>query len=123
MSLFSTSGVKQGWASRINILLEVPEPAPDDQFSAHICEKCKLKISSLEKAAADLARFRALAKSSLEIRGLKRTKETGGDIGVSPSTFRQRPPSKLARKKLDFASKYSQRQLRIGNMEIFLFHV
>ena len=47
----------------------------------------------------------------------------GWDIGVSPSTSRHRPPSKLARKKLDFASKCNQRQFRIGNMEIFLFHV
>lgn len=56
----------------------------------------------LEKAAAQLARFRDLARSSLESRGLKRAKETCGEVGVSPGTVRVRPHSKVARKKLTF---------------------
>ena len=46
------------------------EPVPDDPFSLHIliCEPCRV---SLEKATAELAKFKLLAKSSLESRALK----------------------------------------------------
>ena len=174
VSLFGTSGVKDRLAARISVLLDVPEPAPDDLFPLHICESCKSKISFLEKAVVQLDRFRNLAKSSLESRGLesrglegrglegrglegrglesrglesrglesrglesrglesrglegrglegrglesrglegrglesrslKRTKETSGEVGVSPDTTRQRPCSKQARRKLTFGT-------------------
>ena len=52
VALFSTSGVQQRWAVRISSLLDIPEPAKDDQFSLHICDKCMTKISFLEKATA-----------------------------------------------------------------------
>ena len=71
VSLFGTSGVKDRLAARISVLLDVPEPAPDDLFPLHICESCKSKISFLEKAVVQLDRFRNLAKSSLESRGLE----------------------------------------------------
>ena len=105
VALFSSSGFKQRWAPRISVLLEVPEPSPADLLPSHICEKCRTKVVSLEKAVADLTSFKKLARSSLEGRGVKRTKETSGNIGVSPDTIRQRPPSKLSKKRLTFESK------------------
>ena len=32
VALFSTSGVQQRWAVKISSLLDIPEPAKDDQF-------------------------------------------------------------------------------------------
>ena len=86
---------------------DVPEPVLDDHFSSHICESCRSRVVSLEKAVADLAKFKLLAGSSLEIRTLKRTKDTSGEVGVSPNTVHQRPRAKVARKKLIFQSKYN----------------
>ena len=63
----------------------------------------------LEKAAADLQAFRELAQQSMsthQSRGpLKRTRVTSSDAGVSPDMARERPRSKLARKKLVFSCK------------------
>ena len=58
VALFSTSGVQQRWAVRISTLLDIPEPTKDDQFPSHICDKCRAKISFLEKATAELSRFK-----------------------------------------------------------------
>ena len=62
------------------------------------------------KAVADLGSFRELAKHSREalsaIGPLKRTRVTGSDVGVSPDTAKERPSSKLARKRLTFTCKY-----------------
>ena len=63
------------------------------------------RILALERAASDLIAFKALAKASYARGPLKRTKETSGDVGVSPNTLRERPPTKLARKRLNFQSK------------------
>ena len=104
ISLFSSSGVKGRLAARISTLLDVPEPTPGDLFSSHICEKCRSKITFLEKTVAELARFKDMARSSLENRGKKRVKETSGKVGVTPDTARQRPPSKLSRKRLSFGA-------------------
>ncbi len=52
-----------------------PGSPPADPFPSHICDGCKAKLVHLEKAAVQLARFKDLARSSLETRGLKRTKE------------------------------------------------
>ena len=107
-SLFSVTGIQQQWASRIESLLGIPV-SNRDGLSSYICQKCKTRIVSLEKAAADLKAFRQLAncsRSALErVRGpLKRQKCTSSDIGVSPDTARDRPRPKLPRKRLEFDS-------------------
>ena len=38
VALFSSSGSKQRWAPRISVLLDVPEPSPDDLLPAHMWE-------------------------------------------------------------------------------------
>lgn len=106
VALFSSNDSKQRWAPRISVLLDVPEPSPADMLPAHICGKCRTRIVSLEKALSDLAMFKQLARASLDGRGVKRTRDTSGSVGVSPDTIRQRPPSKLSKKKLTFESKY-----------------
>ena len=102
VNLFSSAGTTKKLAARISTLLQVEEPRPDDSYSKNICEKCKGKVESLEKAVEQLHSFREMAKNALMNKGLKRTKETSGQVAVSPDTVRQRPPSKLARKKLNF---------------------
>ena len=97
-------------AERIQDLLDVTVVL-NDSMPQHICEKCKRRVESLEKAAQDLTDFRSLARATLksfeegEHRGpLKRTRETSGAIGVSPDTQKARPPSKKSssRRQLNF---------------------
>ena len=64
--LFCSALQVQIWAVRISLLLDT-EPAKEDQFPS-IWGKCRAKISFLEKATADLSRFKNLVKSSLLIR-------------------------------------------------------
>ena len=71
LSLFSTTGQRQKLASRISKLLDIPEPIPSDTLPSIICWKCNQRISTLEKALAELDRMKALARSSLEGRGMK----------------------------------------------------
>ena len=109
VSLFTTIGVQEQWSKRIESLLNVPVAASDG-LSGYICLKCKLRIVSHEKAAADLREFKETARCSVSalerVRGpLKRTKSTSSQLGVSPDTARERPRSKLSRKRLDFDSK------------------
>ena len=52
MSLFSGTSIQKQWASRIESLLCVPVSNCDGR-SDYICQKCKVRIVSLEKAAAD----------------------------------------------------------------------
>ena len=104
VSLFGAAGSKHQWPSRIEDLLSVPVGASDG-LSSYICQKCKVWIMSLEKAAADLKAFKELASCSRftveRIRGpLKRPKRTSSDIGVSPDTARQRPRPKILKKRL-----------------------
>ena len=83
--LFSSTSIQKRLDSRIADLLEVPVDR-NDGLPAYICHACSNKISSLEKAQAELAAFRAMAKcsySAMERGPLKRTKQTSGDIGVS----------------------------------------
>ena len=110
MSLFSKKSVERDWACRVSSLLEVPVTR-EDHLPAYICYKCKTRILSLEKALADLQSFKLSAKSALQhftarppVVSLKRAKQTSGNIGVSPDTLRERPCSKLTRKRLDFSS-------------------
>ena len=109
VSLFSTIGLQQQWSLRIHNLLSVTVVS-NDGLPSYICQKCKLRIVTLEKAAADLKEFKELAscsKSALErVRcPLKRPKCTSSEFGVSPDTARERPRSKISRKRLDFNSK------------------
>ena len=108
VSLFSPAAVKQQLSSRIRSLLNV-EVAANDGLPQHICEKCKRRVETLERATEDLAKFRSQASEiygSLVLArgGLKRTKESSASIGVSPDTLKVRPPSKkhLSQKQLDF---------------------
>ena len=106
MSLFGADGSKHQWPSRIEDLLSVPISASDG-LSSYICQKCKVRIMSLEKAAADLKAFKELASCSIlalerVLGSLKRPKCTSSDIGVSPDTARERPRPKILRKRLEF---------------------
>ena len=107
--LFNANAVKNKWASRISDLLGVPL-ADTDRISPYMCDMCKTRLVSLEKAVTDLGSFRELVKHSREalsaIGPLKRTRVTGSDVGVSPDTAKERPSSKLARKRLTFTCKY-----------------
>ena len=107
VQLFSPTALLQQCPSRVTALLDVPVKK-DEGHSACMCEKCKTRIQSHEKSAEDLAAFKEMARCSrraLEPRGpLKRAKATSGEVGVSPETMKQRPCSKLSRKRLDFDS-------------------
>lgn len=98
-NLFTRKSLERGWALRISTLLDIPLKQ-DDHLSSHVCSKCMTRVVSLEKATADLAAFKRLARSAMQDshNSLKRTKETTGDVGVSPNTLRQRPRAKLARR-------------------------
>ena len=109
VSLFTTTGIQQQWASRIQTLLSIPVSTTDG-LPGYICDKCKLRVVSLEKAAVDLREFKQLASCSMSALErvqcpVKRSKCTSSDTGVSPDTAKERPRSKLSRKKLDFDSK------------------
>ena len=106
--LFSSASLKQRWGSRISTLLFVTVSV-DDGISQYMCDMCKNRIVNLEKAVLDLESFRELATCSVsclgQVKSLKRTKATSSEVGVTPDTERQRPSSKLARKRLTFACK------------------
>ena len=108
VQLFSATGYEHKWASRITALLLV-QVDETDLLPSSVCNMCIRRLEFLEKAAADLQAFRKLARQSMSIyqsRGhLKRTRVTSSDVGVSPDTARERPSSKLARKKLVFSCK------------------
>ena len=109
VQLFSNAGLAKQWPSRITALLGIPVEK-DDGISPLICDACKTRVHSLEKAAADLTAFKEMARCSSGVLGprgpLKRTKATSGDVGVSPDTIKERPRSKLSRTRLNFDSEY-----------------
>lgn len=106
--LFNANAVKNKWVSRISDLLGV-HLVDTDRISPYMCDMCRTRLLSLEKALADLESFKQLAKRSTvalsTIGPLKRTRVTGSDVGVSPDTARDRPSSKMARKRLMFTCK------------------
>ena len=107
-SLFSTLGIQQKWSCRISSLLEITVDK-NDGLSAYICYQCKNRIVHLEKSLADLSAFKALAKSSSCATGnLKHCKVTSAEVGVSPDTLRQRPHSKMQRRRLEFEGKVTR---------------
>ena len=99
-SLFTRISLERKWGSRITALLGI-SVSKDDQLPPHVCPKCISRIVTLERALVDLEDF----KRSVN-RPFKRTKETTGEVGVSPNTLRVRPHSKIARR-LNFTSKYT----------------
>lgn len=105
--LFTRKSQERGWASRITALLDIPVSI-DDKFPPHVCSKCIARIVTLEKASMELAAFKRSVQSAMEHThlSLKRTKETSGEVGVSPDTLRERPRTKAARR-LHFTSKSS----------------
>ena len=109
ISLFTPTGLLKQWPRRIETLLKV-SVSVDDGLPTYICVKCKTRIEHLERADKDLEEFKELArcsKSALErVRcPVKRVKSTSGETGISPDTVRERPKSKLSRKRLQFESK------------------
>ena len=98
-NLFTKKSLERGWASRITALLDVPV-SQDDHMPPHVCSKCMTKVVALEKALTELAELKRSALSGMQQvqRSLKRTKETTGEVGVSPDTQRARPRSKIPRR-------------------------
>ena len=103
-NLFTKKSLERGWAPRISALLDVPV-SQDDYMPPHVCSKCITKVVALEKALMDLARLKRSAVNAMQHmqRSLKRTKETSGEVGVSPNTQQARPRSKIPRR-LNFTS-------------------
>ena len=95
VNLFGHAAVKTQLSSRPEDLLGV-RVAVNDGLPQHICERCKRRVETLERAVADLERFSSQVRESYEIllltrAPLKRTKESSASIGVSPDTIRARP--------------------------------
>ena len=88
--LFSDKSSEQGWPRRISDPLDIPV-RPDDNLSSLVC-KYITRVKSLQIASVDLKAFKRSVRSSL-----KRSKETTGEVGVSPNILRERPRSKVAR--------------------------
>ena len=92
--------------------------------SSSVCKLCIHRLEFLEKAAADLQAFRELAQhfmSTYQSCGpLKRTRVTSSDIGVSPYMARERPSSKLARKKVVFSCFHDSSQEKNNDYGTFV---
>ena len=97
-ALFSASSLHLDWPQRIHKLLDV-DVLSEPGLPSHICKMCKGKFVSLEEK---LRKMQILAQESmmkLKERqtgsgGRKRTKDTSGEVGVSPHTQRVRPQAK-----------------------------
>ena len=108
VNLFGHAAVKTQLSSRTEDLLGI-RVAENDGLPQHICERCKRRVETLERAVADLEGFRSQARDSYDLllltrAPLKRTKESSASIGVSPDTIRARPPPKkhLSQRQLTF---------------------
>ena len=107
--LFSNAGVQHKWAERITDLLGV-RVVSGNGLPQQICEKCKRRAETMERAATDLVAFRDQATTtytqlSVTRGSLKRSKATSAAVCVSPDTARARPPTKkLSSRRLDFSS-------------------
>ena len=117
VAIFSLTAAKQRRLStRIKDLLDI-EVGLDNGLSQHICQRCKRRLETLERAAEDLRDFHSQARRNYQRllaahRGsLKRPKETSASVGVSPDTQKSRPAPKrqTARRHLHFAlGKYTR---------------
>ena len=85
MHLFTSAGIQKRWAPRISLLLDIP--VEQEKLSSQICLRCANRVESLEKAVKYLVAFSFRLN---RFTGLKRTKETSGDVGVSPDTISDR---------------------------------
>ena len=103
VNIFTTRSQSKNWPSRISSLLNVVVENRGT-LPPHVCKMCIRRVESLERSLVDLENFKVLAQTSLRdlsTRGpVKRTRVTGGDIGVSPTTARARPSAKLSRRQL-----------------------
>ena len=66
VNLFGHAAVKTQLSSRPEDLLGV-RVAVNDGLPQHICERCKRRVETLERAVADLERFSSQARESYEI--------------------------------------------------------
>ena len=108
-------------SSRLETLLDV-DVDTNDGLPHIICNKCKRRFDTLEKASHDLAAFRKQARHSFatfKTRGdLKRKKEcsTDSEIGISPDIVRARPPlKKITVRRLQFNSKFRNESITTDN--------
>lgn len=95
VALFSTLNVKSNLPGRISKLLAVPD-IQNDGRSTVICRGCMRKFAAVER---DLETLRQNVKKvyesyNKENESRKRTKDTSGDVNVSPHTAAVRPPAK-----------------------------
>ena len=96
--LFTSAGIQKRWAPRISLLLDIPLEK-QDKLSSQICSRCAIEWESQEKAVKDLIVFKAMARGYLDrVTAFKRTKETSGDVEVSPHIISDRPGSKVAKR-------------------------
>ena len=102
--IFSENSQSKNVPERLSSLSGVPI-SHGDGLPGRVCRTCMDKFSSLEKS---LAKFQEMAKSSWQNLSRKRTKETSGNIGVSPHTERARPPAKRSRTRLLFSDNSSK---------------
>ena len=108
VQLFSATGYRNKWASRITALLLV-QGDETDFLPSTVCARCAYRYIIWTLWKRQLQIFRELAQrcmSTHQLYGpLKHTRVTSSDTGVSPDTARVRPTSKLTRKKLVFSCK------------------
>ena len=65
LAIFTPFAVQQKFTSRIDDLLHV-EVLPNNGLHQRICEKCKCRLQTLEKAAEDSKNFCSQASASYE---------------------------------------------------------
>ena len=93
--VFTSAGIQKKWAPGISLLLDI-SVEKQGKLSLQVCSRCANRVESLEKAVKDLVAFKAMARCYLDrVTGFKITKETSGDVGVSPDTISDRPAQRL----------------------------
>ena len=90
MHLSTSAGIQKSWAPRISLLLDIP--VEQEKLSSQICSRCANRVESLGEGSQVLSSFRLN-----RFTGLKRTKETSGDVGVSPDTINDHWTQRLPR--------------------------
>ena len=119
VALFSPTALKEELPARITDIVQLPVDERNG-FPRCICQPCKRRLVTLEKAIVDLRDFRRQAQESYrtfmlaQVRSLKRTKQSSADVGVSPDTAKARPPSKkplTAAKRLTFGFQNSSKYM------------
>ena len=94
-AIFSRESLKVGLPGRLSSLLGVPV-LQNDSCPERICRLCMRKFTSVEtnikllQQSAQTSYHQFTGGSS----GRKRTKDTSGNVGVSPHTRHAQPPAK-----------------------------